>query len=85
MWLFMALLKPTKTSRPDIVEALLVLILAVWTIVAMWLLEKAISIGTESVITWQSLTTFFAAFTSIIVLVIAVILADVRKEIKELY
>jgi len=81
----MALLKPVKATRPDMVEALLVIILAVWTIVSMWLLDKAIGFEVQSIITWQSLTTFFAAFTSIIVLVIAVILADVRKEIKELY
>ena len=81
----MALLKQTKSTRPDIVEALLVIILAIWTIVSMWLLDKAISFQVQSLLTWQSLSTFFMAFTSIIVLVIAVILADVRKEIKELY
>jgi len=85
MIMFMALLKQTKSTRPDMVEALLVIILAIWTIVSMWLLDKAISFQVQSLLTWQSLSTFFMAFTSIIVLVIAVILADVRKEIKELY
>lgn len=81
----MAILRPTKTTRPDLVEALLVVVLAIWTIVAMWLIERAVTFQVQSILTWQSLTTFFSAFTSIIVLVIAVLLADVRKEIKELY
>lgn len=81
----MAIIKQTKVTKPDLVEALLVIILAIWIIVTLWLLERAISFQIQSIITWQSLTTFFASFVSIIVLVIAVLIADIRKEIKELY
>jgi len=83
--MFMALLRPHVTTKPDLVEAMLVIILAAWTIVSMWLIEKAVSFQIQSLLTWQSLTTFFAAFVSIIILVIAVLIADIRKEIKELY
>ncbi len=83
--MFMALLRPHTTTKPDLIEALLVIILAIWTIVSMWLIEKAVSFQIQSLLTWQSLTTFFAAFISIIILVIAVLIADIRKEIKELY
>lgn len=83
--MFMALFRPVKSSKPDSVEALLVIVLAVWTIVTMWLLERAISFQVQSLITWQALSTFFLAFMSIIVLVIGIILADMRKEMKELY
>ncbi|MFH0868806.1 MAG: hypothetical protein V1839_01115 [archaeon] len=81
----MSLIKDIKSSKPDSVEAILVIVLAVWTIVTMWLLERAISFQVQSLITWQALSTFFMAFISILVIVIAVILADMRKEMKGLY
>ena len=78
-------MRPHVTSKPDLIELLLLVILALWTIVSMWLIEKAVTFQVQSVLTWQSLTTFFAAFISIIILVIAILIADIRKEIKELY
>jgi len=81
----MVVLKQTKVTAPDFVEALLIIILAIWVLIVLWLIERAITFDIQSIITWQSLTTFFAAFVSIIVLVIAVLVADIRKEIKELY
>ena len=81
----MVVLKQTKVTAPDFVEALLIIILAIWVLIVLWLIERAITFDIQSIITWQSLTTFFAAFASIIVLVIAVLVADIRKEIKELY
>ncbi len=75
----------TKITKPDIVEITLILILAVWSIITLWLLEKAITFPLLNSITWQSLTTLFAAFASIVLLVIAVLVADIRKEIKHSY
>ena len=81
----MAVLKNTKVTKPDIVEATLVTILAVWIIAVLWLINTALRQGTISLLTIDSLSMFFLAFISITTLVIAIILADVRKEMKEVY
>jgi hypothetical protein len=81
----MALLKETKVTKPDVVEATLVVILALWIITVLWLISTALKQGTISLLTIDSLAMFFLAFISITMLVIAIVLADVRKEMKEVY
>ena len=81
----MALIKQTKITKPDFVEATLVIVLALWTIIVMWLLQKAITATIISSLTMESLVVIFTAFMTIILLVIAVILADIRKELKGVY
>jgi Kef-type K+ transport system membrane component KefB len=81
----MALLKQTKITKPDFVEASLVLILACWIIAVIWLLKSAITAKIISIYTMESLNVIFLAFTTIVLLVIAVIMADIRKELKGVY
>ncbi|MCX6775098.1 MAG: hypothetical protein NTY99_03360 [DPANN group archaeon] len=81
----MAVLKETKITKPDLVEATLVVILALWIITVLWLISTALKQGMISLLTIDSLAMFFLAFISITVLVIAIVLADVRKELKEVY
>ncbi len=81
----MAILKQTKITKPDFVEASLVLILACWIIAVIWLLKAAITATIISIYTMESLNVIFLAFTTIVLLVIAVILADIRKELKGVY
>jgi ABC-type multidrug transport system fused ATPase/permease subunit len=81
----MALIKQTKITKPDFVEATLVIVLALWTIIVMWLLQKAITAIIISSLTMESLVVIFTAFMTIIMLVIAVVLADIRKELKGVY
>ena len=81
----MDIIKKTKISQPDFIEIILIVVLAVWSVSAFWLLTKAMSFTVLSSITWESLNSFFLAFLTIVVLVVAVLLADVRKEIKGLY
>jgi hypothetical protein len=81
----MALLKETKVTKPDVVEATLVVILALWIITVLWLISTALKQGTISLLTIDSLAMFFLAFISITILVIAIVLADIRKEMKEVY
>lgn len=81
----MAVLRETKITKPDLVEASLVIILAAWIVVVLWLINSALKQGTISIMTIESLSMFFLAFISIVILVIAVLLADVRKEFKEKY
>jgi len=77
------ILHPTKHKSPDLVEFGLLGALAVWTIAVIWLLASAVTSGNPN--SWQALEVIFIAFISITLLVIAVILADMRKEIKDLY
>jgi hypothetical protein len=81
----MEIIKQAKITKPDMVEASLIVILAMWIISVLWLLDKAMNFEVQSLLTWQSLTTFFAAFASIAVLVIAILVADIRKEVKDMY
>ena len=82
---YMAILKHTKITKPDFIEASLVIILAMWIIAVLWLLSKAITADIISVITMEAMSVIFLAFTTIVLLVIAVILADIRKELKGAY
>jgi len=81
----MEIIKPTKTTKPDFIEASLILILAIWIVATLWLLDKAMNFDIQSLLTWESLGTFFTAFGTIAVLVVAIIVADIRKEVKEMY
>ena len=81
----MAIIKQTKITKPDFVEATLVIVLALWTVLVMWMLQKAITATIISSLTMESLVVIFTAFMTIVLLVIAVILADIRKELKGVY
>jgi len=81
----MEIIKQAKITKPDMIEASLIVILAMWIISVLWLLDKAMNFEVQTLLTWQSLTTFFAAFASIAILVIAILVADIRKEVKDMY
>jgi len=81
----MAVLKRTKITKPDFAEVSLVIVLAFWIIAVVWLLKSAITATIISVLTMESLNVIFLAFTTIVLLVIAIILADIRKELKGVY
>ena len=81
----MALFKPTRVTKPDAVEATLVLILAIWVVAILWLINTALASKIISTLTIDSLAMFFTAFMSIVLLVIAILLADIRKELKGSY
>ena len=81
----MGILKTSDVTRPDLVEATLVIILTVWIIAVLWLINLGLKAAVINLLTIESLTMFFTAFMSISVLVIAVILADIRKELKSAY
>jgi|YelNatPaOPRAMG01_1025707.scaffolds.fasta_scaffold24407_6 hypothetical protein len=77
------MLAKTKITKPDIVELTLTIILVLWAVVVSLLIKSATAnIG---LLTVESLTMFFSAFLSIIVIVLAILIADIRKEIKKIY
>lgn len=77
------ILHPTKHKSPDLVEFGLLGVLAIWTLAIIWLLADAITSNNPN--SWQALQLIIIAFISITLLVIAIILADMRKEVKDLY
>lgn len=66
-------------NMPDFVEVALVLALAVWAIAVFWLLRRAATLIEINVVSWASLSAFFTGFGSIVLLVIAILVADIRK------
>jgi hypothetical protein len=74
----------TKTSSPDFVEIGLMGVLVIWSVSAFILLQQAANISRGNyLLSWTSLTTFFAGVISVVLIVIAIILADIRKELSK--
>ncbi|MEK6807421.1 MAG: hypothetical protein AABX75_00165 [Nanoarchaeota archaeon] len=78
----MALIHPTKVKQPDPVEFGLIAVLVIWSISVLWLLQMAATARVLELLSWTSLLAFFMAFASIVLVVIAILLADIRKELK---
>lgn len=69
----------SNLSNPDATEVVLIVILALWTISVFYLLRRASTFAAISLVSWSSLTAFFTGFASIVLIVIAVVIADIRK------
>jgi hypothetical protein len=75
-------LEKTITRNPDFIELGLIGVLVIWSISAFMLLQQAAEIQLGNyLLSWTSLTTFFVGISSIILIVIAIILADIRKSL----
>jgi len=74
-------IQKTKIKEPDMIEIALVGISIIWVVSALWLIREAATMKPILEITWTSLTTFFMGFSSITLLVIAILLADIRKSL----
>ncbi len=81
----MAIIHKTRIKKPDLIELGLLVILAVWGISVIWLLQKVITAKSFELLSWTSLQTFFIGFISIALIAIAILIADIRKEIKDIY
>lgn len=75
----MAMLKKTRITKPDIVEVTLVVVLAIWVVALLWLINLALKSGIISLLAVDSLSMFALVFISVVVMVIAILLADIRK------
>lgn len=70
----------TRYNNPDAIEVILVVALAIWTISVFYLLRQAATFGDiGSIVSWTSLSAFFTGFGSIALIVIAIMVADIRK------
>jgi hypothetical protein len=75
-------IKKTVIKNPDIVELGLISVLVVWSISAFMLLQQAANLGIASgLLSWTSLIAFFTGMCSVILIVIAIIVANIRKEL----
>jgi len=81
----MAIIHKTRIKKPDWIEFGLLMVLVVWGIAVIWLLQRVVTAQSFELLSWTSLQTFFVGFISIVMLVIAILIADIRKEIKEIY
>jgi len=72
-------MRRTNLKDPDMIELLLIGILAIWTISTFYLLRTASTLANIEMVSWTSLTAFFSGFGTIVLLVIAVLVADIRK------
>lgn len=73
-------IEKTIIKNPDFIELGLIAVLVIWSLSAFILLQQAADIS-AGLLSWTSLTTFFTGMCSIVLVVIAVILADIRKEL----
>ena len=75
-------IKKTSIRDPDLIEIGLVSVLVIWSLSAFILLQQAANISAGNyLLSWTSLTTFFIGVISVVLIVIAIILADIRKEL----
>ncbi|MBT4114377.1 hypothetical protein HOE41_01900 [Candidatus Woesearchaeota archaeon] len=73
-------MEKTIVRNPDFIEVGLIGVLVIWSISAFILLQQAANIQVGNyLLSWTSLTTFFSGIISIVLIVIAIILADIRK------
>jgi len=70
-----------KAIQENFVETGLLGILAVWIISVLYLINQAAS-SELNVLSWVSLTTFFTGFSSVVLIVIAILLARIKKELR---
>ncbi len=81
----MAIVHKTRIKKPDYIELGLLIILAVWGVSVIWLLQRVVTARSFELLSWTSLQTFFIGFISIALIAIAILIADIRKEIKDIY
>jgi hypothetical protein len=75
-------IEKTVIKNPDFVELGLIGVLVVWSISAFMLLQQATQLGISSgLLSWTSLIAFFTGMCSVVLIVIAIIIANIRKEL----
>ncbi len=68
-------------DQQDFIEKGLLGILAVWSLAVLYLVNQAAT-AELNVLSWVSLTTFFNGFSSVVLIVIAILLARIGKNLR---
>ena len=68
-------------DQENFIEQGLLAILAVWIVAVLYLVNQA-SNAELNVLSWVSLTTFFSGFSSVVLIVIAILLARIKRDLR---
>ncbi len=71
-----------RQDKPDFVEGGLLAVLTVWIVSVLYLINQASTAVSMSELSWISLTTFFTAFSSVVLLVVAILLARMIRRLR---
>ena len=74
--------KVNDINKPGIVDGVLILVLVIWIITLFVILNKTLPLDTFATAGLSSITAFSALFSSIMLIIIAIILEGIRREIK---
>ena len=77
----MAKRRDTEIKKPGIVDGVLVLVLIIWIITVFVMLNKMLPLN-DFQLGLSAITAFSALFCSIIVIIIAIILENIRRELQ---
>ena len=69
------------SDQEAFVEKGLLGILVVWIVAVLYLINQAAS-AELNVLSWVSLTTFFSGFSSVVLIVIAILLARIKRDLR---
>lgn len=72
--------KPLEIRQPGIIDGILTIILAIWIITVFVILNRTLPL-TDIYIGLSSITAFSVLFCSIVLIMIAIILEDIRKKL----
>ena len=68
-------------DQESFIEKGLLGILAVWIVAVLYLVNQAAT-AELNVLSWVSLTTFFSGFSSVVLIVIAILLARIKRDLR---
>ncbi len=68
-------------DQQDFIEKGLLGVLAVWILAVLYLVNQAAT-AELNVLSWVSLTTFFSGFSSVALIVVAILLAKIGRNLK---
>ena len=71
-----------RQDKPDFVEGGLLAVLTVWIVSVLYLINQASTAVSMSELSWISLTTFFTALSSVVLLVVAILLARLIRRLR---
>ena len=69
------------SDQQDFIEKGLLGILVVWILAVLYLVNQAAT-AELNVLSWVSLTTFFSGFSSVVLIVIAILLARIKRDLR---
>tara|TARA_Y100000310_G_C20440316_1_gene695780 strand:+ start:56 stop:283 length:228 start_codon:yes stop_codon:yes gene_type:complete len=73
--------RTARNLKPDFTEWMLLSILVIWVFSSIYLINQAAT-SELNLLSWTSLSTFFLGFSSVTLIVIAIILTRIRRQLE---